>query len=1157
MFFKCLRLLLVISDFPTASGVRRFTMKILNVAEKNDAAKNISEILSRGGYHRREGISKFNKIYEFPMNLNNQSVMMVMTSVSGHLTNYDFPSNYKSWHSCNPMVLFDAPIVKQVLKDYEPIKQTLQREVRSCQKLIIWTDCDREGENIGVEVIDVCKEVKPNIEVLRARFSEITPAAVHRAVNGLTNPDYNASTAVDARQELDLRIGAAFTRFQTLRLRRVFPQALSDQLISYGSCQFPTLGFVVERFREVDQFVSEPFWRIVVTVSRDEKTTEFQWQRGRLFDQDCCRAYYEHLHQELEKLASRKLHMGARYAMQLAERLYNKGFISYPRTETKIFPPDLDLKSLVRVQINDSRWSDFASRILERGPNPKNGKSSDKAHPPIHPLKVGDSLQGDEARLYELVTRHFLACLSTDAEGAETVVRLCIGKPTLPRAFNSSLSTANLLTSEDGELFESKGLMILALNYLEVYIYDRWTEKDMPVFHLGEWILPDNIQILTGQTCPPPLLTEADLISLMDRHGIGTDATHAEHIETIKQRLYVGLEQNKFLVPGQLGMGLVEGYDSMGFEMSKPNLRSEFEADLKLICEGRKTKEEVLHHHLNKYKELFRLALNQASFLDRALALRLEQEAENVQNISGSIGEMASLAAANNTTDGHNQSNVLNPVVAFCPTCHSGLVLRQKRSALRPLTTGSNLSNNSGSNEVNQTSNGGWFLSCSGYPNCRYAIWFPDSVIHVRVLSESNENTCNRCTNFITSSSVRSSNDQLRPSKLGLRFRRNFYLPNGYFQDDDTKEYITCIFCDEDICRTLGIHIRLVNNSSISSQTAVSNEFNANRDPLTSQTPNSSSPLPFSFSSTTIGSYHNPFSLLHAKPYLNLHPTSNNSSHNTLPRSPNFSRSVDNAEADDSDNILCNCGHSAIQLTVKKPGPNQGRLFYRCSGVTGNSCDFFLWKSQTTPITSAQSSPLYSSTQVPFRNFIDPCSRLENVYENANCVSNTTSGLGSSDSNSPCVICRCGEPAKLLVVNKQSSNKGRHFYACPNSRPNIDGGPASGCNFFQWADHIDPASGQSDSFTYGLSSRRYASGSSTEQRPSYNRTVVSAEANISVGHVPSWPPPASNNSRGAISRNKNRVFKDSSLSASSTLTRCCGLCRQPGHTRNRCPHSTT
>lgn len=62
---------------------------------------------------------------------------------------------------------------------------------------------------------------------------------------------------------------------------------------------------------------------------------------------------------------------------------------------------------------------------------------------------------------------------------------------------------------------------------------------------------------------------------------IGTDATHAEHIETIKSRLYVGLENNKYFVPGELGIGLVEGYDNMGFEMSKPHLRAELEADLK------------------------------------------------------------------------------------------------------------------------------------------------------------------------------------------------------------------------------------------------------------------------------------------------------------------------------------------------------------------------------------------------------------------------------------------------------------------------------------------------------------------------------------------------------------------------------------------------
>lgn len=62
-----------------------------------------------------------------------------------------------------------------------------------------------------------------------------------------------------------------------------------------------------------------------------------------------------------------------------------------------------------------------------------------------------------------------------------------------------------------------------------------------------------------GSTSPPSLLTEADLITLMDKHGIGTDATHAEHIETIKSREYVGLHENIYFVPGTLGMGLVEG----------------------------------------------------------------------------------------------------------------------------------------------------------------------------------------------------------------------------------------------------------------------------------------------------------------------------------------------------------------------------------------------------------------------------------------------------------------------------------------------------------------------------------------------------------------------------------------------------------------------
>ena len=213
---------------------------------------------------QRDGISKFNKIYEFEYQLFGRKCQMIMTSVSGHLLSLDFVQQFRNWRSCTPVELFDAPVEKFCPGDYEQIKRTLEREVRSCEKLIIWTDCDREGENIGYEVIDVCRNVKRNIDVYRAQFSEMTGPAIYRAIQNLARPNKLISDAVDARMELDLRIGAAFTRFQTMRFQKAFPTNLADKMISYGSCQFPTLGFVVERYKARESFIPEPFWKIIV-----------------------------------------------------------------------------------------------------------------------------------------------------------------------------------------------------------------------------------------------------------------------------------------------------------------------------------------------------------------------------------------------------------------------------------------------------------------------------------------------------------------------------------------------------------------------------------------------------------------------------------------------------------------------------------------------------------------------------------------------------------------------------------------------------------------------------------------------------------------------------------------------------------------------------
>ncbi|XP_076641227.1 topoisomerase 3-alpha isoform X2 [Halictus rubicundus] len=677
-------------------------MKVLNVAEKNDAAKNIAGYLSRGNSRRREGLSPYNKIYEFSSILWNQNCDMRMTSVSGHLLNYAFTGAYRQWQGCHPLSLFDAPVTKQCIEDISvKIKKTLEREVKQCSALIIWTDCDREGENIGFEIIHVCQAVKPNIRIYRAKFSEITQASVSRALENLCDPDEAVSNAVDVRSELDLRIGAAFTRFQTLRLQKVFPRTLADMLISYGSCQFPTLGFVVERFLAIERFKPEPYWKIKVMDIRDEISVEFRWVRGKLFEKLPCEVLLEMcLEQpnatvekviskpkskwrplpldtvELEKQGSRKLHLSAKETMKIAEKLYTQGLISYPRTETNIFPKELNLVPLVNQQKNSSAWGDFAHQLLEEGLNPRQGKKTDQAHPPIHPIKFSNSLAGNEAKVYEFVVRHFLACLSKNALGQETTVEIDIA----------------------GEKFIANGLQIIERNYLNVYIYEKWSDKEILVYQEGQIFKPTSIDMIQEETSPPQLLTEADLISLMDKFGIGTDATHAEHIDTIKARQYVGLINGKHLMPGKLGIGLVMGYDNMGFQMSKPNLRADLERNLKLVCERQKDPKDVLQTQINKYRDVFKIALERANLIDNALADYLGEQPTETQDIQ--------------------INNPPEEIAIFkCPKCGSNMTLKERK----------------------QTN--GKYIGCMGYPTCNNVIWFPKNVESVEVLDD----VCSQC----------------------------------------------------------------------------------------------------------------------------------------------------------------------------------------------------------------------------------------------------------------------------------------------------------------------------------------------------------------------------------------------------------------------------
>lgn len=157
------------------------------------------------------------------------------------------------------------------------------------------------------------------------------------------------------------------------------------------------------------------FFALVVLHTIEDLTVEFNWARNRLFDKEACENYLllclsepeprakvesvtvkpKHKWRptpldtvEMEKLGSRKLKLSAKETMTIAEKLYTKGLISYPRTETNQFSKEFDLKPLVEQHTGHSVWGAFAQRVVEWGPNPRNGNKSDQAHPPIHPTKM-------------------------------------------------------------------------------------------------------------------------------------------------------------------------------------------------------------------------------------------------------------------------------------------------------------------------------------------------------------------------------------------------------------------------------------------------------------------------------------------------------------------------------------------------------------------------------------------------------------------------------------------------------------------------------------------------------------------------------------------------------------------------------------------------
>eukprot|EP00899_Mesostigma_viride_P001798 jgi/Mesvir1/11619/Mv00025-RA.1 len=725
--------------------------RVLNVAEKPSVAKELAIILSRGQFSTRDGFSQYNRIFTFQYAIRGVPCEMVVTSVTGHLMEIDFIERYRKWSSCPPVALYDAPILKKVAGDKEDLARTLRREAAGCSWLVLWLDCDREGENIACEVRDVCLQANARLDVYRARFSALVERDIHHACQNLDRVNERFSDAVDARQEIDLRIGSSFTRFLTLLLQNRFALPPESNIISYGPCQFPTLGFVVERYWEVKAHVAESFWSIQCsyTDTQQRVSADFTWHRDRLFDHLVATAIYELCMEdptatvvdvsgrevrryppvplntvELQKRASRHLRMTGEHVMKVAEELYQAGFLSYPRTETDKFPDSMDLRAIVGEHMNDPHWGDYAQMLLDPNANlwrnPGDGGHDDQAHPPIYPTKhtTGEPAWGpDKKRLYDFVVRHFLACCSQPAVGYET--------------------TASIDIAREG--FTARGLMITARNFLDVYPWEKWGDRNLPVFQIGQQFIPTKLMLVEGRTQPPSYLAEADLIGLMDKHGIGTDATMHDHVKTIQTRNYAVMNPQHQFLPTPLGEALVMAYDNMGNDLWKPSLRAQMERDMKGVSDGAKAKQALLDECLGHMKQIF---------------VEMNTRKDMVMEAMGEFFERSDGAGDGAGDGGARAGYTPIGIVMDCVTCGGGHMVLKRH------------------NETNKL-----VIGCSNFPTCSKTIWLPSATLDAQVLTATCPRNCAPGPPFLV---------QFRFSRSGI--------PPQYSTD-----MTGCVACDADL----------------------------------------------------------------------------------------------------------------------------------------------------------------------------------------------------------------------------------------------------------------------------------------------------------------------------------------------------------------------
>lgn len=520
-----------------------------------------------------------------------------------------YDEKYKKWD------IKDLPIIPDVwkLSQNESSKKQLA-VVKNCiskaSEVVIATDADREGELIARLILGYVRYSGP---VKRLWLSALDDASIRKALSNLkdgseTEPLFHAGLG---RQRADWIAGFNYTRACSLVYGGY------GNVFSVGRVQTPTLRLVVERDLEIENFKSKDFFGIT-GIFRD---LEANWivpdsakgdEEGRCLDQTIVKAVVDKCTgkdakvveatkkakeqkaplclslSELQKLANTQFGYDAKKVLDIAQSLYEKHkATTYPRTDCGYLPDsqkaDID-KILANLKVCNEFIDKCDSSFVSRVWNDK--KVADSSHhaiiPTTNPNVNLEAMTEQESRVYKLITKYYIAQFMGNYKYNETFIAL---------------------ECED-EKFSTKGIVPTSLGWKSVLgstkEEDKENSKELPKVEQGEMLPCKSLNILNKKTTPPSHYTDATLISAMKNcgrkvedqeakemlaevQGIGTEATRADVIETLKKRAYVA-KKGKSIISTNKGREIIK---QLPDELSSVIITAEWEQKLSEVAKGK------------------------------------------------------------------------------------------------------------------------------------------------------------------------------------------------------------------------------------------------------------------------------------------------------------------------------------------------------------------------------------------------------------------------------------------------------------------------------------------------------------------------------------------------------------------------------------------